>query len=265
MSMKNLAIGMIVMLTAAAVASAGSVSFDSPTSDASYVLLTNNGNAEIVDDPDESQTDQCLRIYQSSPAGTETYARIRSYAVSGTLAEASGSWDVYLPTSNELDLAPYMYFGVDTDGDTSTSESFVIQYEVGSGNPGKGHWFTDRLNDSTQVHVWGDRGDFGPVEVNKGEYSIYNTSKFADPDYGELGDLKTEYYDLDNGIRWGDLQVTQMTISIGVWPGLENDVQAYVDDITFEPTSAVPEPLTMLAVGSAVAGLGGYIRRRRRA
>jgi hypothetical protein len=27
----------------------------------------------------------------------------------------------------------------------------------------------------------------------------------------------------------------------------------------------VPEPLTMLAVGSAVAGLGGYIRRRRRA
>ncbi len=29
--------------------------------------------------------------------------------------------------------------------------------------------------------------------------------------------------------------------------------------------AAVPEPLTMLAVGSAVAGLGGYIRRRRRA
>jgi hypothetical protein len=30
------------------------------------------------------------------------------------------------------------------------------------------------------------------------------------------------------------------------------------------PQDVVPEPLTMLAVGSAVAGLGGYIRRRRR-
>jgi hypothetical protein len=37
-------------------------------------------------------------------------------------------------------------------------------------------------------------------------------------------------------------------------------------DIRFDNlTTAVPEPLTMLAVGSAVAGLGGYIRRRRRA
>ena len=33
----------------------------------------------------------------------------------------------------------------------------------------------------------------------------------------------------------------------------------------FQYGSAVPEPLTMLAVGSAVVGLGGYIRRRRRA
>ena len=33
----------------------------------------------------------------------------------------------------------------------------------------------------------------------------------------------------------------------------------------YEYGSAVPEPLTMLAVGSAVVGLGGYIRRRRRA
>ena len=28
-------------------------------------------------------------------------------------------------------------------------------------------------------------------------------------------------------------------------------------------TSPVPEPLTMLAVGMGIAGLGGYIRRRR--
>jgi hypothetical protein len=37
-------------------------------------------------------------------------------------------------------------------------------------------------------------------------------------------------------------------------------------DVTLEVERApVPEPMTMLAFGSAVAGLGGYIRRRRRA
>jgi len=37
-----------------------------------------------------------------------------------------------------------------------------------------------------------------------------------------------------------------------------------LDNLSYQATGAVPEPLTMLAVGSAVAGLGGYIRRRRR-
>ncbi len=50
-------------------------------------------------------------------------------------------------------------------------------------------------------------------------------------------------------------------------------VQGFVENLDSEPKgkvkadvemSVVPEPLTMLAVGSAVAGLGGYIRRRRR-
>jgi hypothetical protein len=36
----------------------------------------------------------------------------------------------------------------------------------------------------------------------------------------------------------------------------------YYDNLS---VSSVPEPMTMLAFGSAVAGLGGYIRRRRRA
>ena len=35
--------------------------------------------------------------------------------------------------------------------------------------------------------------------------------------------------------------------------------------IAFLTTAAIPEPATMCALGLAVAGLGGYIRRRRRA
>jgi hypothetical protein len=40
------------------------------------------------------------------------------------------------------------------------------------------------------------------------------------------------------------------------------DADIYFDNFQAQ---AVPEPMTMLAFGSAVAGLGGYIRRRRRA
>ncbi len=55
--------------------------------------------------------------------------------------------------------------------------------------------------------------------------------------------------------------------SDGGWYNSDGD---YNEEVNGEALMAlamnpVPEPLTMLAVGSAVAGLGGYIRRRRRA
>ncbi len=48
---------------------------------------------------------------------------------------------------------------------------------------------------------------------------------------------------------------------------IDEDGTATTYDMNFTaaPDAVVPEPLTMLAVGSAVVGLGGYIRRRRRA
>ena len=37
---------------------------------------------------------------------------------------------------------------------------------------------------------------------------------------------------------------------------------AWIDDVRLQAVLVVPEPLTMLAVGLAVAGLGGYVRKR---
>jgi hypothetical protein len=61
---------------------------------------------------------------------------------------------------------------------------------------------------------------------------------FTDPD-GGMGDL------------WFDMELVQDTRG---WLAKSNDDGGF---------SAVPEPLTMLAVSGAVMGLGGYIRRRR--
>ena len=35
--------------------------------------------------------------------------------------------------------------------------------------------------------------------------------------------------------------------------------------LTYETSEVIPEPLTVCALGLAIAGLGGYGRRRRRA
>ena len=59
-------------------------------------------------------------------------------------------------------------------------------------------------------------------------------------------------------IMWGDSQSNYLG-----WREI-SDVEISMTDGTTLVAGAVPEPLTMLAVGSAVAGLGGYIRRRRR-
>jgi hypothetical protein len=254
---------MVVLFTASMVGAA-SITFDAPSTDASYVLLSDNGSATVVPDPDSAQSDQCLKLFQLSPSDATHYVRIRSFDAVGPLSMAGGSWRVFLPTTNVADLRPYMYFGVDTNGDPSSTEAWVIQWSSGAENAGKGYWYSDHLGDDIQVHVWGDRGDLGPgATAGQGEYSVYNSSLFQDPDYGLLGTLKTEWYDEAAGVRWGDLGVTSMTVGTGAWPNVDSDIVAYVDDIEFTP--AVPEPMTMLAFGSAVAGLGGYIRRRRRA
>ncbi len=99
------------------------------------------------------------------------------------------------------------------------------------------------------------------------EYVTVNSSDFV------LTGDRTQSYDTggeaDSGIwrgpyehgiavLWGDSQSNYLGEAY-VW-----DVQVTLKDGSEFEAGAVPEPLTMLAVGSAVVGLGGYIRRRRR-
>ncbi len=59
----------------------------------------------------------------------------------------------------------------------------------------------------------------------------------------------------DGVVDWTDIDTVQFVF---------DPIEA--GDMTFSilGTGTIPEPLTMLAVGSAVVGVGGYIRRRRR-
>jgi hypothetical protein len=85
-----------------------------------------------------------------------------------------------------------------------------------------------------------------------------------------------EWYRVSQAALPDDMSLNQMIIAPLLLnsPAIDNDETTTIrwsgvqigDPIsTQQAPPAVPEPMTMLAFGSAVAGLGGYIRRRRRA
>jgi hypothetical protein len=123
-------------------------------------------------------------------------------------------------------------------------------------------------------NVWdGDYLDF---------YDYYYDETWLEPtkwiDYDADGDGDTDGVIGTAGMAWwGAYEVnTQEALDqdLLAWRGVDEtwtftvrlteDTQQQ-DFSIVSSRAAVPEPLTMLAVGSAVAGLGGYIRRRRRA
>ncbi len=87
-------------------------------------------------------------------------------------------------------------------------------------------------------------------DVTDGGFSLsgYSTSNWASQANDWLDNLGN--HDVDGGLK--------------VFSNADNQDFVYYIPPSETPPGTVPEPLTMLAVGSAVAGLGGYIRRRRR-
>lgn len=63
------------------------------------------------------------------------------------------------------------------------------------------------------------------------------------------------------GINWNDIDGIKLTLSAGAnSAGVDGNIDLFTTTI---PDDLVPEPFTMAMVGMGLAGLGGYIRRRR--
>ncbi len=166
-----------------------------------------------------------------------------------TLGTLNGQFSTFVSASSP-DLAPYMYFGVDTNQDgiwegDGGGDSLVIAFSGGAIPNTITHesWFTSGLDSATNVHVVGNRAG-----LTAGTYSASGTQD-------TLANLRS--MSLGGSTSWGDLNVLRAYIAVGNWPGVSS-YTAYVDDVNFAP---VPEPATMtvLGLGALVA-----IRRRRR-
>jgi len=64
--------------------------------------------------------------------------------------------------------------------------------------------------------------------------------------------------------RNSDNSFTGFIDKVQIWNSLESAAAIYAAGPGQNATIVIPEPMTMLAVGMSVAGLGGYIRKRRR-
>jgi len=104
--------------------------------------------------------------------------------------------------------------------------------------------------------------------------SAWTSQVFASPIglYGIWGTDESNVYAVGdgggilhwNGIAWSSMTSGTTNTLMGIWGSDADEVFAVGVSGTILRLTPIPEPMTMLAVGLSVAGLSGYVRKRRR-
>ncbi len=160
-----------------------------------------------------------------------------------SLKEAAGTFYSYISSGNPAYL-PYMYFGVDTNGDQTFNfgdDSFVIAFITDGPAVQFDTWQISGIDGGTDVHVVGARPGLG---------SSYSTASTVDT-LSSLSGFST-----GSGL-WGDLGVLEVRVGAGETGSDYGAYTSYVDDIT-----VVPEP-SLYAVLCGIAVIGFVVWRRR--
>ena len=172
------------------------------------------------------------------------------------------------------------------DGAVAFTFGYNQNWDNGTPPPGTGlRYFNGYSHAAQEIDV--STGDAAAaIAAGTAEYdlSAYFSSYSSQRDYGTIdlllldgsgGTLGTDTITDGDSTQWsleaatGAVPVGTETVRIEIYgTARSGDPDGYIDNVDFRITGAappIPEPATMCALGLAVAGLGGYVRKRRRA
>lgn len=199
-----------------------------------------------------------LELEAGSP-GSDTNGDAKIFALEGKL--------IY---SNDDGVNSFLTLTYDADGMANTAPGTAV-YPIPGGTvvnklvhdgPGLG---ADLAQGGANVSVLIDilstdlSGDIMVTVVDSGGTVAEKAETFVSQGAGTIAFNFVDFAVTDVGddgvVNWSNIDSVQFVF---------DPIEA--GDMTFSilGTGTIPEPLTMLAVGSAIAGVGGYIRRRRR-
>jgi MYXO-CTERM domain-containing protein len=137
-------------------------------------------------------------------------------------------------------------FDIDVNGDNvynDANDAIVIAFSSDSNYSGRGSWFDIFMSDTTNVHVVLNRPGLAA-----GTFSASGTQGTL----AALRSIPTGYLSQ----TWGDLNVLNARIGMGLAGGPSGTLEAYVDEAV---VTTVPTPGAL-----ALLGLGGIVTARRR-
>ena len=211
----------------------------------------------------------------SQPNDTDSYSTVGAYGlVDGVFIPDGGAGNVTLNSNG------------DTYASFPNTDSNSWDYIEGGPNQGSGSAFAGVSYASNMIGLHGNKGitfDLDAVRAANPGFDVVRFTAVAGnaaggaADFwvfldGALQDSRTgitsgsQGSEVDIPIAPGDQFLTLVSTDAG--NGYSFDQILFgAPKLTLAPTSTgvIPEPMTMLAVGLGVAGLGGYVRKRRKA